>query len=232
MKDLVFSGADVTDAVQAAALALDAPTDTIRYIVLDTGAPAQGRQAARPARIAVLVDAQDEPQREASRADQEPAHQEPADLEGRLSTLANALGRAADVGTRVALTEDAETLTIQVSTEEPAFLWGKQGEVFEALEHVIRKVAVRHAQGRRIVIRDDAHRERRDAALREHAREAAAGVRGDGLTRELRNLNSYERRVIHLALEGEAGVRTRSVGSGDERTLLVEPAERDAADGA
>lgn len=227
MKDLVFTGADVRDAVQAAALALDSPADTIRYIVLDAGAPAEGRRAARPASIAVLTSSGDEAPRE-SFGDE----QETPDVGAQLSNLANTLGRAAQVGTHIVPTESAEALMIQVSAEDPVFLWGQEGEVFEALEHVIRRVAARHADGRRIVVRDDDHRERRDAALRQRAREIAAVVREDRRTREMKNLNSYERRVIHLTLEEEAGVRTRSVGEGDARTLLVEPVESDASGGA
>jgi spoIIIJ-associated protein len=147
----------------------------------------------------------------------------------RIGDLAAALGRASGVGVRAVVSEEADTIAIEISSDDPAFLWGEQGEVFDALEHVIRRLAVRFAEGRRIVIRDQAHRERRDAALRERARAVAAAVRRDGRTQEMRDLNSYERRVIHLALEGEAGVRTRSVGSGEGRTLLVESAEADGA---
>ena len=37
-------------------------------------------------------------------------------------------------------------------------------------------------------------------------------------------LNSYERRVVHMALAGEPGIRTSSVGEGAERRLTVAPA--------
>jgi spoIIIJ-associated protein len=37
-------------------------------------------------------------------------------------------------------------------------------------------------------------------------------------------LNAYERRVVHVALQGEPGVTTYSVGEGSARRVTVGPA--------
>ncbi len=223
MKDLVFTAGSVDDAVASAADTLGVAPQGLRYFVLDAGEPAKGRSPARPARIAVLVE-----QGGLERSGPDPDPELPGGLEECLRDLAAALGRASGVDVRFALDEGAETLNVRLSTSDRELLWGSGGEVFEALEHVVHRVAARFGGGRRVAVRDAEYRERRDAALRQRAQEAANDVRRDGQPRELKKLNSYERRVIHMALEGEGDIRTRSVGSGPERVLLVEPAGSDS----
>jgi spoIIIJ-associated protein len=43
-------------------------------------------------------------------------------------------------------------------------------------------------------------------------------------------LNSYERRVVHLALQDEPGITTASSGEGAERRLTIAPAPRPQGD--
>jgi len=49
-------------------------------------------------------------------------------------------------------------------------------------------------------------------------------VRASGQARTLQRLNAYERRVVHMALQAEPGITTRSDGEGAERRLTVAPA--------
>jgi spoIIIJ-associated protein len=42
-------------------------------------------------------------------------------------------------------------------------------------------------------------------------------------------LNAYERRLVHVALQGEPGITTYSVGEGAGRRVTVAPADADAA---
>jgi spoIIIJ-associated protein len=67
-------------------------------------------------------------------------------------------------------------------------------------------------------------RERRDEALAASARRLAAEVRKDGRPRTMPPLNSYERRVVHVALQAEPGVATQSAGEGAARRLTIAPA--------
>ena len=53
-------------------------------------------------------------------------------------------------------------------------------------------------------------------------------VRGDGRPRESRPLNAYERRIIHVAISEEPGLRTFSVGEGADRRVTVAPADPEA----
>lgn len=65
-------------------------------------------------------------------------------------------------------------------------------------------------------------RQDREERLEQRARSMADAVLQDGCTRELRALNSYERRIVHVTLETISGIQTRSVGEGQDRHVLIE----------
>ena len=74
-------------------------------------------------------------------------------------------------------------------------------------------------------VRCEGFRERRDLAIGEEARALAAEVRRSGEPRTLEPMNAYERRIVHVALQDEADVRTFSVGEGAERRVTIARAE-------
>ena len=56
MKDRVFSGSDVSEAVALAAANLGLPLAQLRYVVLEAGSPGGRGLSPTPARIAVLLE--------------------------------------------------------------------------------------------------------------------------------------------------------------------------------
>jgi spoIIIJ-associated protein len=62
--------------------------------------------------------------------------------------------------------------------------------------------------------------------LKLSARVAAQRVRETGQPHRFNPMSSRERRLIHLELNGAAGVRTMSEGAGDQRQLVIYPASK------
>jgi spoIIIJ-associated protein len=62
--------------------------------------------------------------------------------------------------------------------------------------------------------------------LKLSARVAAQRVRETGQPFRFNPMSPRERRILHLALSGAAGVRTESEGSGDRRQLVIYPATK------
>ncbi len=71
------------------------------------------------------------------------------------------------------------------------------------------------------------YRKRREQALIEMAQRIAAEVRETGDVITLEPMPAAERRIVHITLENEPGVRTESVGSGADRQVEVLPVEDD-----
>ena len=57
------------------------------------------------------------------------------------------------------------------------------------------------------------------------ARVAAERVQTSRQPFRLNPMSSRERRIVHLALKEMIGVRTESIGMGDERQVVIHPAE-------
>jgi spoIIIJ-associated protein len=222
MRDLVFSAATVGEAVASGAAALGLEPGNLRYVVIESGSPAVGKRAAVPARIAVLAE-----RRGPAQGIQAPVADPPsgeAVLRARLAEIGEALSRASEEDIRFEMEDDAETLAIRVLADDGStLLWKDGAEGFRALEHLLRRVAVQATGAQRVVVSNPAYRAHREAALREKAQGLAAAVRQDGVPRVMEKLNSYERRIVHMALTEVVGVRTHSEGGGDERLLVIEP---------
>ena len=92
--------------------------------------------------------------------------------------------------------------------------------MLQALDHLLQRVAQQEGLGRLSLV-CEGYREWRDEALRKKALGLAQEVLQDGQGRSTGPLNSYERRIVHLAIEAVPGVTTVSVGEGSDRQVTV-----------
>jgi spoIIIJ-associated protein len=235
MSDRAFTGASVAEAVATAARALGVPAERLRYVVLEAGSPGGHGIGGTPARIAVLAEASREgPRGAGAAAAPVPRSAEPptpagvTELAPVLRGLVRSLAEAAGVDLGAELEEKDGVLTVRLEGPGCALLLEEEGEVFEALEHLLQRVAARPGPRPRVVLDCPGYRDTRDDSLRAEARALAEAVRSDGRPRESRPLNAYERRIIHVAISEEPGLRTFSVGEGADRRVTVAPADPEA----
>ena len=222
MKDQVFDGATVEDAVASAARALAIPAERLRHVVLDAGTVAARGLTARPARIAVLLGAPTGPAGSAPAA-APPAAQEVRAVAAEIRELIRELARAADADIAGEVTTTEEAVVVRFEGEGKALLLEDEGDVLEALEYLLQLTYRRAIEPRRLVVDCEGYRSDRDRTLHDEALAVAAAVAGDGVPRKMRSLNSYERRIVHAALTDHPSVRTFSVGEGGERRVTVAP---------
>jgi spoIIIJ-associated protein len=101
-------------------------------------------------------------------------------------------------------------------------LIGTDGKVLDSLQYLLRKVVSRKVPERlRISINVGDFREKRLEELKVKAVELAAQVKEDGKTQVLPALNPSERRVIHMILQEDKDIRSRSVGDGLFKKILI-----------
>jgi len=219
MKDLLFAGQDVEEALALACRVLGMARAGLRYVVLAEGAPGRFGGRPTPAQIAVLLDEPGRP--EPARHDPPPPAAEPTP-----EAILGSLQRAAGLDLRVSTREGAAGQEIEIAGPDTGFLLEQDAAVLRALDHLLQRVAQQRGLGR-VIVNCEGYREWRDEALRRQALTLAEDVLRDGQLRSTGPLNSYERRVVHLAIEAMAGVTTWSVGEGSDRRVTVAP--RDAA---
>jgi len=224
VKDKVFEGPDVAAALLQAATATGLSATALRYVVLEAGAPPGPGSPARPARIAVMLGG-DEGERSPI-ANQALAPPRPAadalDPEPALQAVVAALARASRLPLTARVEPGPETSVVHLEGGDE-FLLADEGAVLQALEHLLQR-ALGERFGGRLVLDATGYREAREARLAEQARAWAEEVRRSGRPRELPPMNAYDRRLVHLAMAAERGVRSFSVGEGSRRRVTIAPA--------
>jgi spoIIIJ-associated protein len=114
----------------------------------------------------------------------------------------------------------AVTCTLRGEFEEN--LAGPEGKVLDSLQYILRKIISRKVQERlRVSINVGDFREKRLEELKVKASELAALVKADGKTQVLPGLNPSERRVIHMFFQEDKEIRSRSVGDGMFKKILI-----------
>jgi spoIIIJ-associated protein len=225
VRDRVFSGQDVQDALTVAASTLGLPRDELRYVVLEAGTAAARGLKPTPARIAVLLEG---PGGESARADEregEADAERPAEPLRALLATVHAVAAEGGLDLEAEIEEEADAVVVHLRGGDVSFVLGPdgKGKVFRSLEHLLQRLYGSALHPRRLRLAAEGFREGRDAALADEARRIADEVRRDGRARTLEPQNAYERRVVHLALRDEPGVTTFSVGEGLERRVTVAP---------
>jgi spoIIIJ-associated protein len=124
-----------------------------------------------------------------------------------------------------ALEGDAEVLA-DLHGPDQGLLLERNGEVLKAIEHLAFKaLRLDPPFHERIHIDCGGYRALRFEELRMTARVAAERVQSSRQPFRLNPMSSRERRIVHLALKDFSAVRTESVGLGEERQVVIHPAE-------
>jgi spoIIIJ-associated protein len=130
----------------------------------------------------------------------------------------------ADFGFELQAAEEhrADNIVLDVTGKDSALLHNENGEMLDALEHLLFQVfGKKISRETRFIVDADGFRQTRQIELLAMARYAADNVRKTGRSFTFGTLTANERRTIHLALEQEADLQTQSIGEGKTRRLQV-----------
>ncbi|MQC19375.1 MAG: KH domain-containing protein, partial [Chloroflexi bacterium] len=112
------------------------------------------------------------------------------------------------------------------TSDELGVLIGRRGETLASLQYVVNTIVARGQQKAPVFGIDiEGYKRRREQMLVDLAHEIAQEVRETGDVITLEPMPAYERRIIHLALREESGVKTESVGTGEHRQVEILPAD-------
>ncbi len=111
------------------------------------------------------------------------------------------------------------------AADELGVLIGRRGETLLNLQYLLNTIVSRREKDGPIYGIDiEGYRRRREQQLIDMAKEIAEEVRATGDVITLEPMPAAERRIIHITLADEEGVRTESVGSGEHRQVEILPA--------
>ena len=140
-----------------------------------------------------------------------------------IKTLLSDIGLAAEA--ELYSCEDG-TRRITIVGEDAATLIGHHGDTLDALQYLANLAsAKKNAQGERdksrVTIDIEGYRAKREETLRALARRMAAKAVRNNRSVMLEPMNSYERRIIHSEIQGIEGVSTNSIGSDNNRKIVI-----------
>ncbi len=177
--------------------------------------------------VKILSETPEETVVEVSVIDQAAPAGAPAPANGKAETaraLVEGLLKHMGIRAQVSVRPGADPITLDISGRDLGALIGWRGETLRALQAVTNVMVGKHlAEGERVIVDVERYRQRREHTVREIAMRAARQVKmtGDAIT--LDAMQPFERRAIHLALEGDPDVTSSSIGEEPERRVVVGP---------
>ena len=139
----------------------------------------------------------------------------------RVENFLKGLFERMDVKADTVITEEDGAINVVITGEAPGMLIGRRGETLDAIQH-LTNYAINHSGGHvRVNIDAENYRERRNEAIVKLAEKMAAKVIKYRRNMTLEPMNSYERHIIHTALQDHEGISTFSTGTEPNRRTVV-----------
>ena len=127
-------------------------------------------------------------------------------------------------GAAVSIREESNRIFFNVNGGNSAVLIGKRGQTLDAIQYLVDKI-INSKRKERVAIQVDVegYLEKRRISLEKTAERLAEKVKKTGKPATLGQMNSHDRRIVHIALKNDSMVRTQSMGEGIVRKLVIFP---------
>jgi spoIIIJ-associated protein len=126
--------------------------------------------------------------------------------------------------------ETPEKIILNIEGDSSGLLIGKRGQNLDAIQYILSKAINRADTERKVIMVDsEAYRKRREDSLLSLAEKIREKVKKTKKPVSLSHMNAHDRRIIHLALQEDEALVTKSRGEGEYRKILILPARRNSA---
>lgn len=257
-KSYEFQGKNVDNALEIASGELNIPAEKIKHKVLAYGSSGIfGLVGVKKAKIKVFIESEqgpktlkkaalsgdtvptrvNEPAAEPEAEKNEAPSAEPPE---RLPFDANLVASAADVlkemvagitaGAAIDVSQRSEKLIFSITGGESGVLIGKRGQTLEAIQYLLEKIVNKKSAERiRVLVDVEGYLEKRTNNLQQMASRLAEKAKRIKKPVTLGQMNAHDRRIVHIHLKDEQGVRTQSIGDGYYRKLMIFPKKQESS---
>jgi len=184
------------------------PAATAPAAITKTPEPVEQRVTARP-NPAPAADHDGEPATEKARRL----------LEGILTRM--------QIVSPVDVEETEEAIILNIRGDGSGLLIGKRGQNLDAIQYIVNKAVHHSANGHKMIVIDtEEYRKRREESLVALAMRLGEKVRKTKKPVTVGHMNAHDRRVIHMAMQDDETLTTKSRGEGEYRKIVILPARR------
>lgn len=128
---------------------------------------------------------------------------------------------------QVTATETDDTIILSIAGDDSGLLIGRRGQNLDAIQYILNKAINKSdAERKMIVVDSEEYRKRREDSLLDMAERIREKVKKTQKPLSLSHMNAHDRRIIHLALQEDEALVTKSRGEGEYRKVIVLPARK------
>ena len=204
IKETVVTAKTTEEAVALAAKELGAEADAIEYTVIEEAKKGLFGLGSSPAKIKATY--------------------APTAMDLALDFV-NTLLKNVNIEATVTVSDDEDRKKINIVGDTAGTLIGHHGDTLDSLQHLVNLAACRTENKKagcpKISVDVEGYRAKREDALRALARRMADKVIKYKKSVMLEPMNPYERRIIHSELQAFKGVSTNSIGSENNRKVVI-----------
>lgn len=123
-------------------------------------------------------------------------------------------------------TDESGMLWCMIETPDSSFIIGRDGETLRSLNHIVQRIVEKEIppteeKGPSIFIDINGYQKKRFDNLKNIAHMMAERARYFKSNIEIDPMPSFERRIIHMFLEGAKDLKTESEGYGPSRRVVI-----------
>ncbi|MBM4330231.1 MAG: protein jag [Deltaproteobacteria bacterium] len=225
MNSIETEGKNIEEAISKACQELKASREDLEIEILANGSSGfLGLVGAKKAQIRATRKTPPAPERkEADFSSPPPGHSPAETAKKTLQDLLHLLG----METEVELKDEPERILLRIKGDGSGLLIGRKGQTLDALEYLINKIVHKGAEDKkRIIVDTENYRSRREESLANLAHRLADKAKELGRPVTISPMNAHDRRIIHLALQDDKALRTRSTGTGLYRKIIISPEKK------
>jgi len=249
-KTIEVEGKTIDEAIQKACEQLDLPREKLNIEIITEGSSGffGGFIGAKKARIRaniMFIDLSiDEPLREKKpprpkvsavpRAKRQEARQEVKErhdddlLAGKAKETLGGILKRMGLDYPIRIEESPEAVTLNIEGDGSGLLIGKGGQTLDALQYIINKTSSKNGKHKkRIILDTEDYRKRREKTLIALAEKLGQKVKKTRRPITVNPMNAHDRRIIHLALQDDRQLTTKSRGEGNYRKIVILPTKKD-----
>lgn len=127
----------------------------------------------------------------------------------------------------VTVEETDEAIVLNIQGDGSGLLIGKRGQNLDAIQYILNKAVHHTANGHKMITIDtEAYRKRREESLVALAVRLGEKVKKTQKPVTVGHMNAHDRRVIHMAMQNDETLTTKSRGEGEYRKIVILPARR------
>jgi spoIIIJ-associated protein len=119
---------------------------------------------------------------------------------------------------------DNNMLWCMIETPDSRFMIGRDGETLRSLNHLVRKMVEKNLteeESSKIFLDINGYQKKRYESLKNVAHMMAERARYFKSNIEIDPMPAYERRIVHMFLEGIKDIKTESEGYGPNRRVVI-----------